>query len=707
MTSVFIVRPFGKKSVTVLDKDGNDSSVLVDFNQIDKELIQAALKKNKLVGKTTEVIASAGNIRLDMFQMLIAYDLVIADISIDNANVFYELGIRHGLRPNGTILIRFPISGKDVPFDLKTDRYIAYERENPSAAVDLLASSIGDTILTMRSSERKADSPVFLLLPALAAPDPMKLTVVPREFQEAIDRAKHDGCNGAATLALLAEEAKATDWARGGLKLVGRAQRGLAQLGAAQQSRYQNGMNVFKLAKQTWEYIRRDVPYDVEANLQLATIYQRLNEPETSSQACERVLDGQALAEAMDRADALAQLARNKKADWVKDFISLESEADRRQQALLDSRLIDAYEGYRKAFAEDLNVYYPAINALGLLLVIVNLAEIEAEVWGDCFETPSKADNALADYREQLIVLDGAVQMALEKAKKIGQRTGKPDEWLPPSEAQYKLLTSKKPVFVGKAYQAAKNSGGKGFVKQAEIAQVKILQSLGLFTENCSVAIKALMDGEPASGLEPGPPQLQPRGRILVVTGHRIDSPDRQAPGRFPNTPECIEKARGWLLQTIQNEKNATEGAVSGMGGAASGTDILFHEVCAELDIPTTIVLPIPIESYRRKSVADGGAEWVEKFNKLVVANPPIILSDSEDLPIWTRTVQGYSVFQRGNIWMMEDAMISPNTDVTLLALWNGAAGDGPGGTADMVSLAEARGLKLCRQNTNQLFELD
>ena len=191
MTSVFIVRPFGTKSVTVKDEYGKDKSVEVDFNQIDKDLIQAALTKNELEGKTTEVIAAAGNIRLDMFQMLIAYDLVIADISIDNANVFYELGIRHGLRPNGTILIRFPTSGKDVPFDLKTDRYIAYDRENPTAAVDLLANSITETIQSMRSFERKADSPVFLLLPALSPPDPAKLTVVPREFQEAIEKAEH------------------------------------------------------------------------------------------------------------------------------------------------------------------------------------------------------------------------------------------------------------------------------------------------------------------------------------------------------------------------------------------------------------------------------------------------------------------------------------------------------------------------------------
>jgi hypothetical protein len=175
MTSIFIVRPFGEKTFTVKDKDDKVQSFKVDFDRVDRDLIQKAVAKNGLNAETTGVITKAGNIRLDMFQMLIAYDLVIADISIDNANAFYELGIRHGLRPNGTILIRFPTSGKDVPFDLKTDRYIEYDREDPAAAVDLLAQSIDETIKAMRKPERKPDSPVFLLLPELKPPDPAKL----------------------------------------------------------------------------------------------------------------------------------------------------------------------------------------------------------------------------------------------------------------------------------------------------------------------------------------------------------------------------------------------------------------------------------------------------------------------------------------------------------------------------------------------------
>ena len=221
MINVFVVRPFGIKPVTIRGKDDKDTSVDVNFDEIDRLLIKAALAKNELEGVTTEVIAEAGNIRVDMFQMLITHHLVIADISIDNANVFYELGIRHGLRPKGTILLRFPTSGKDVPFDLKTDRYVPYDREKPSDRVDLLAKTIKDTIDAMRSRDQKPDSPVFLLLPELEAPDPAKLIVVPKEFQEAVERAENDVIYGDAMLALLGEEAKRRNWAREGLRLRG------------------------------------------------------------------------------------------------------------------------------------------------------------------------------------------------------------------------------------------------------------------------------------------------------------------------------------------------------------------------------------------------------------------------------------------------------------------------------------------------------
>ena len=65
----------------------------------------------------------------DMFRLLVTADLVIADISIHNANVFYELGIRHALRDRRTFLIR--CKADDPIFDLQTERYLEYDREKP------------------------------------------------------------------------------------------------------------------------------------------------------------------------------------------------------------------------------------------------------------------------------------------------------------------------------------------------------------------------------------------------------------------------------------------------------------------------------------------------------------------------------------------------------------------------------------------------
>jgi hypothetical protein len=681
MTSVFIVRPFGEKPVTITE-GGAEKSVLVDFEAVDRTLIQPALKRNNLSGETTGVIAEAGNIRVDMFQMLITYDLVIADISIDNANVFYELGIRHGLRPKGTILIRFTTPGKDVPFDLKTDRYIPYDRNNPAAVVSALTQSIGDTIASIRENGRP-DSPVFGLLPALSAPDPARLVIVPRSFQEAVEQAEAQSADGPTTLALLGHEGRRVSWGREGLRLVGRAQRRL---------------NAFRAARETWEAIRKDLPDDIEANLMLATIYQRLGNSVMASQACRRVLDNDG-APASKRADAHSQLARNEKAAWLKDFAGLETQ-DAQQRATSDQRLIDALEGYQAGFTEDLNDYYSGLNALGLLVALVRLAEAQPDSWTSRFPDTRRASTALDDYRDRLKQLTGAVRISLDNAKTRSERKGKPDEWWLVSEAQYRLLTANNPGFVKNAYRAAKNALGERFQLESERSQVAIFHRLGLLSDSCAAAFAGL--GATPADLQPEDPP--PRDRVVVATGHRADAPSRPPPGRFPNTAAYIDKAKGWLRQALQTEKTETAGTLFGIAGAASGVDLLFHEVCKELGIPTKVCLPIPIEDYRRQSVADGGPDWVEKFNHVVAENPPIILSDSDELPAWAAGIKDYGVFQRGNIWIMQDALVRPNADVTLIALWNQKAAEGPGGTADMVRLAKSHGAKVREQNSDELF---
>jgi hypothetical protein len=87
----FIIRPFGTRGG-------------IDFDLVEEELIQPALQQHGIMGGTTGQILEAGNIRLDMFQQLLVADPVVADVSLHNANVFYELGIRHALQPRRTFL---------------------------------------------------------------------------------------------------------------------------------------------------------------------------------------------------------------------------------------------------------------------------------------------------------------------------------------------------------------------------------------------------------------------------------------------------------------------------------------------------------------------------------------------------------------------------------------------------------------------------
>src|SRR3954470_4604173 len=100
----FVIRGFGVKAG-------------VDFDRVHEELIGPALETVGLEGGTTGLIVEAGNIRDDVIHELVMADLVVADVSIHNANVFYELGVRHAARNRATVLIRARID--EVPFDLR------------------------------------------------------------------------------------------------------------------------------------------------------------------------------------------------------------------------------------------------------------------------------------------------------------------------------------------------------------------------------------------------------------------------------------------------------------------------------------------------------------------------------------------------------------------------------------------------------------
>src|SRR5688572_23082233 len=170
----FIIRPFGKK------KDGKGNEI--DFDKVASELIGPALAAVGAEGRETLDIVKSGNIRTDMFRRLLTADLVVADLSIHNANVFYELGIRHALRDHGTFMLRS--DADSFPFDLQTDRYFTYDKQDPAASLQALITSLRSVKAEIEKDYTAKDSPVFTSLPNLTEPAPPLFTPVPQHFGE-------------------------------------------------------------------------------------------------------------------------------------------------------------------------------------------------------------------------------------------------------------------------------------------------------------------------------------------------------------------------------------------------------------------------------------------------------------------------------------------------------------------------------------------
>jgi hypothetical protein len=95
----------------------------------------------------------------------------------------------------------------------------------------------------------------------------------------------------------------------------------------------------------------------------------------------------------------------------------------------------------------------------------------------------------------------------------------------------------------------------------------------------------------------------------------------------------------------------------------------------------------------------------VERYRTLCRRLDVKQLADAETLPDWL-AVRGdaYSIWQRNNRWILHTALSRADTDVTLIVLWDGKGGDGPGGTADLVAVAERRGVKVVPLDASRLL---
>jgi hypothetical protein len=159
----FVVMGFGKKTDYATGR-------VLDLDKSYRNIIKPAAEEAGLLCKRADEIVHSGTIDVPMFEQLLTADVVIADVSTSNPNAFYELGVRHALRPYTTITMA---EDKMVfPFDISHMAIQKYHHLGEDIGYDeavRMKGALKAAILTIVDNP-KNDSPVYTFFSDLEPP---------------------------------------------------------------------------------------------------------------------------------------------------------------------------------------------------------------------------------------------------------------------------------------------------------------------------------------------------------------------------------------------------------------------------------------------------------------------------------------------------------------------------------------------------------
>ena len=343
----FVDMPFGQKPDL-------KSGVVVDFDQIYNEAIKPAIESCGLEALRGDEERTGGIIHGAMFARLLLAEFVVADLTLANPNVFYELGIRHAAKPFTTVPIFANVSA--LPFDVALVRAVGYELKKgklTKAAAKKLKSQLSKRLCDAISGATTHDSPLFQLIPKFPGID------LPEEVTETFK----DRIRQAEEFREILSSVRAQS-VREGREALLKIRRELGDLKTVQRAVLIQLMSSFR---------------DAEAFDELVELYNSFPAP-----VKEYVIVRQQFALALNRRNQsddrekalkiLDELLENRGPDsetlGIKGRIhkDIYTEAARSGRITATAALDDAIDAYTKGFEADPRDYYPGVNAINLLM---------------------------------------------------------------------------------------------------------------------------------------------------------------------------------------------------------------------------------------------------------------------------------------------------------------------------------------------------
>ncbi|KXK07777.1 MAG: hypothetical protein UZ03_NOB001000153 [Nitrospira sp. OLB3] len=635
----FVAMPFGVKT----DSDGKE----IDFNRVYAELIRPALEAAGLDPFRADQEVRAGDIRTDMFQELLLADLVVADLTLDNPNVWYELGVRHALRARGVVLI---CGGRvSTAFDLYTDRKLRYSvkgRGPDPGTVEEDRKNLSSMIkATMESWHGRKISPIYHLMPNLQEPDWKSLRIGDvQEFWEQhatwesrITLARKAGHLG--DILVLADEGPIAAFRAEAWITAGEALRRAEHFGFALEQ-LERGLAI--------------EPHNLRGLREQGICLQRLALAGRAGHSLDRARAHyrKVLEVYPDDPETWALLGRVDKDAWVAAWHQPGRTAEqwRADATEEDALLRAAIDSYATAYRRNPNHYYSGINALTLMHLHRDLTHDDR-------------------YDREMMTMAGAVRFAAEHEPNAHSLF-----WSNATRGDVELLVGT-PDLVKAAYKEAVAKNDKDwFALNSSRAQLQLLKDLGFRQDNVEAGLAVFN-----RAMEKLTPQTRrPPRLVFLFSGHMIDRPDRPT-ARFPADKETVAAQK--LAQALDRLGAGPDDLALAQG--ASGGDILFLEACSQRHVQLQLLLPLEEPDFIERSIlpSAGGDKWRDRFYAITASlkdEPRIMPDELGPLPT------GVNPFERCNRWLLYTALTYGINNVRFLCLWDGGGGDGPGGTAHM-----------------------
>jgi len=173
-----MIMPYGTKSTSAAV--GSEAPDKVDFDRLWEAALRPAIssagyepvRANEDVGA---LIVS------EMIERLAMSDLVLADVSIPNGNVYYELGIRHAAQRRGCMVTAAAWS-KPL-FDIDQMRQIRYPLPAQTIS-DEVAASVKEIVQSAIPVMRSGDSPFYQVFPRYPELDAARSTAFRKSLGE-------------------------------------------------------------------------------------------------------------------------------------------------------------------------------------------------------------------------------------------------------------------------------------------------------------------------------------------------------------------------------------------------------------------------------------------------------------------------------------------------------------------------------------------